>query len=143
MVIEALFIGLVVGFLYYELVGLSPGGVIAPGYLALFTAEPFRILFTLLVATVVWGIIELLSPRLILYGRRRLLLALLLGFSCKLALEAWIQPVAGITADLQSIGYMIPGLIANEMSRQKLLPTLFSLTVVTAVVAMILLLWWP
>ena len=140
MVIEALFIGLVVGFLYYELVGLSPGGVIAPGYLALFTAEPFRILSTLLVATAVWGIIELLSPRLILYGRRRLLLALLLGFSCKFAVEAWIQPAAGTTVDLQSIGYMIPGLIANEMSRQKPVPTLLSLTVVTAVVAMILLL---
>jgi poly-gamma-glutamate biosynthesis protein PgsC/CapC len=140
MVIEALFIGLVVGFLYYELVGLSPGGVIAPGYLALFTAEPFRILSTLLVATAVWGIIGLLSPRLILYGRRRLLLALLLGFSCKFAVDAWIQPAAGTAVDLQSIGYMIPGLIANEMWRQKPLPTLFSLTVVTAVVAMILLL---
>jgi poly-gamma-glutamate biosynthesis protein PgsC/CapC len=141
MIMEALFIGLVVGFLYYELVGLSPGGVIAPGYLALFTAEPFRILTTVLLATIVWGIIELLSPRLILYGRRRLLLALLLGFSCKLAVEAWILPVAGIAVDLQSIGYMIPGLIANEMSRQKPLPTLFSLTLVTALVAMILLLW--
>ncbi len=140
MVVEALFIGLVVGFLFYELAGYSPGGVVAPGYLALFIAEPDRIVVTVILSCVVWGLLHALSGYLILYGRRRLLLALLLGFCGTLAVERWIQPLGGIAMDLQSIGYIIPGLIAHEMVRQKVLPTLASLGIVTVLVAMILML---
>lgn len=39
--------------------------------------------------------------------------------------------------DLQSIGYIIPGLIANEMSRQKVIPTLLATGVVTLIVLLI------
>ncbi len=141
MIIEALFIGLVVGFLFYEWIGYSPGGVVAPGYLALFVTEPQRILVTVLLACIVWGILQILSGSLILYGRRRLLLALLLGFGATLAVELWVQPVGGIAIDVQSIGYIIPGLVAHEMVRQKVVPTLASLGIVTVVVALILMLW--
>lgn len=140
MVIEALFIGLVVGFLFYEVVGYSPGGVVAPGYLAVFVDEPSRILSTLVLAVLVWALLELFAARCVLYGRRRLLLALLLGFCGKIALEYWLQPAVGLSLDLQSIGYIVPGLIAHEMVRQKPLPTLASLGTVTAGVALILLL---
>jgi hypothetical protein len=34
LVIASIGIGIVVGFIFYELVGLSPGGVVVPGYLA-------------------------------------------------------------------------------------------------------------
>lgn len=138
MVIESLFIGLIVGFLFYELVGYSPGGVVAPGYLALFVGEPLRILTTVVLAVIVWSLLELLSARLIVYGRRRFLLALLLGFCGKFALDYWVQPAVGLTLDLQSIGYIIPGLIAHEMVRQRPFPTLASLGIVTSIVAMIL-----
>lgn len=141
MVIEALFIGLVVGFLFYEFVGYSPGGVVAPGYLALFVAEPHRIVVTVILSCVVWGVLRLLSSRLILYGRRHLLLSLLLGFCATRALEQWIQPLGGLALDLQSIGYIIPGLVAHEMARQHVVPTLASLGIVTGFVAMILMLW--
>jgi poly-gamma-glutamate biosynthesis protein PgsC/CapC len=115
--------------------------VIAPGYLALFVGEPGRIVSTLILALALWGLLELLSRRLILYGRRRLLLALLLGFCGKHLVEQWLLPGAGITLDLQTIGYLIPGLIANEMVRQKPLPTLAALVIVTSVVAMGMFLW--
>ena len=140
MVIEALFIGLVVGFVFYELAGYSPGGVVAPGYLALFVGEPERIAITVVLACLVWAVLRFLSAHLILYGRRRLLLALLLGFSATLGVERWVQPLGGIALDLQSIGYVIPGLIAQEMARQKMLPTLASLGIVTVLVALILML---
>jgi poly-gamma-glutamate biosynthesis protein PgsC/CapC len=141
MIMEALFVGLVVGFLFYEVIGYSPGGVVAPGYLALFVADPQRIVVTLLLACGVWGLLHVLSARLILYGRRRLLLALLLGFSATIAVERWIQPLGGLGVDIQSIGYIIPGLIGNEMVRQKVFPTLASLGIVTVLVALILMLW--
>lgn len=141
MVLEALFIGLVAGFVFYELVGYSPGGVVAPGYLALFVAEPHRIAVTVLLSCAVWGVLHVLSAHLILYGRRRLLLSLLLGFCATLAVERWIQPLGGLAIDLQSIGYIVPGLVAHEMVRQHVVPTLASLGIVTVFVAMILMLW--
>ena len=140
MIVEALFIGLVIGFLFYEATGVSPGGVIAPGYFALFVLQPERMLATIVVALLVWGVLELVSSRLILFGRRRLLLALLLGFSIKLLIEQWVLPVSGLALELQAIGYMIPGLVGNEMARQDLIPTLAALGSVTILVYLILLL---
>ena len=140
MVIEALFVGIVVGYLYYEMIGVSPGGVIAPGYFALFINQPDKIMMTIISSLIVWAGVQFLSKRLIIYGRRKLLLAILMGFFLKLVVEVWIQPIAILHIDLQSIGYIIPGLIANEMTRQKILPTLFSLGIVTILVYFILIL---
>jgi hypothetical protein len=42
--------------------------------------------------------------------------------------------------DLHSIGYIIPGLIANEMGRQKIVSTLLGLGIVTLIVFQISLL---
>lgn len=140
MVIESLLIGLIIGIIFYEIWGISPGGVITPGYFALFIHQPNRILVTVVLALVVWGLLEILSRHLILYGKRKFLLALLLGFCGKLLIEGFIQPMAFIHIDLLSVGYIIPGLIANEISRQNIVKTLAATGIVTVVVYLILLL---
>jgi poly-gamma-glutamate biosynthesis protein PgsC/CapC len=134
MVIETLFIGLIVGFIFYELTGISPGGVIAPGYFALYIHQPAKIVVTVIIALAVWGLLDYCSRNFIVYGRRKLLLALLLSFSLKIIVEQWIQPLPQVSFDIQSIGYIIPGLIANEMSRQRFIPTISALGIVTVVV---------
>jgi poly-gamma-glutamate biosynthesis protein PgsC/CapC len=131
MIVELFLIGLIAGFLFYEFVGISPGGVIAPAYFAMFVLQPGKIGMTLLLSLLVFLVIRLLSSRFILYGRRKLLLALVLSFLLKMGVDVFIQPMAITTIDLQSIGYIIPGLIANEMTRQRVLPTLLSLGIVT------------
>lgn len=131
MIIELFLIGLIVGFLFYEMVGISPGGVIAPAYFALYIYEPQRIIMTIVLSFLVLFLIKFLSKRLIIYGRRKLLLALLLSFVLKLVVDLYIQPISVIQIDMQSIGYIIPGLIANEMTRQSPVPTLLSLGIVT------------
>ena len=141
MIIESFFIGLIIGFLFYEIVGISPGGVIAPAYFALFIHQPGKIVVTVLIAVLVWLIILFLSRWLIIYGRRKLLIALILGFLLKLFFEFKLQPLTGFQIDLQSIGYIIPGLIANEMVRQKVLPTLAALGIVTVLIYLTLLLF--
>ena len=141
MIIESFFVGLIIGFLFYEIVGISPGGVIAPAYFALFIHQPGKIAVTIAIAVIVWLVIIFLSRRLIVYGRRKLLIALILGFLLKLLIEYKIQPVSGMQIDLQSIGYIIPGLIANEMVRQKALPTLAALGIVTILIYLILILF--
>ena len=49
------------------------------------------------------------------------------------------MPISGI--ELRSIGYIIPGLIANEMRRQGIFPTIYSLAIVSIIVRLILLLF--
>jgi poly-gamma-glutamate biosynthesis protein PgsC/CapC len=131
MITEIFLIGLVLGLLYYELVGISPGGVIAPAYFALYILQPQKIAMKLFLALIIFIIIKYLSQHLIIYGRRKLLLALLLSFVLKLCIDVYIQPLQTIQLDLQSIGYIIPGLVANEVTRQKITPTLLSLGIVT------------
>ncbi len=140
MIVELFLIGLITGFIFYEFVGVSPGGVIAPAYFALFIFQPDKILVTLVLSILIFYIIKFLSSRLIIYGRRKLLLALVLGFLLKLAIDLILQPMPLFRLDLQSIGYIIPGLIAHEMSRQKVVPTLLSLGIVTLITYQIALL---
>ncbi len=138
--IDIFLIGLVAGFVFYELTGVSAGGVVAPAYFAISIHEPGRLLVTVAIALAVCAGMRFLSERLILYGRRRLLLALLIGFIMKLALERGLQPQSLMSIDLQSIGYIIPGLVGNEMNRQGVVPTLFGLAIVTVFIHLITLL---
>lgn len=138
MITESLLIGLIIGLLFYELFEISPGGVISPGYFALFVNQPVRLITTLFVAIIVWGIIELLSRYLILYGKRKFLVALLTGFCCKILFDYLFFSVIETNIELASIGYIIPGLIANEMSRQSPAKTILSLGIVTSLVYLIL-----
>ncbi len=140
MLFEYFFIGLVVGFIFYEITGITAGGVVAPAYFALFVKEPNKIFVTLLIALLVWGVLKWLSSQLIIYGRRRLMLAMLIGFCIKMGIELWIQPNPFFTFNLQSIGYIIPGLIANEMERQGVIQTVSAVGIVTILIYLVFIL---
>lgn len=137
MIIQLFIIGLFVGFVFYELTGISPGGILVPAYFSMFIFDYQRILVTILLAVLVFLILRSLSSYLILYGRRKFLLAVVVSFFLKLLIETQIQPMGIMKLDLQSIGYIIPGLVANEMDRQKILPTLLSLGIVTLIILQI------
>lgn len=140
---ELFLVGLVVGFLYYEVTGYSPGGVVPPAYFALFIHQPGRVAVTVLLALVVFLAVRFLQSRTFLYGRRRLLTTLLLGFAAKWLLERWLAPALPTPFEVQAIGFVIPGLIANDMVRQKVVPTVLSVGIVMVLTALIgLLLGW-
>jgi hypothetical protein len=65
----------------------------------------------------------------------------LVSFLLKWLIEEMVikMPLSGV--ELRSIGYIIPGLIANEMSRQGIFPTIYSLAIVSILVRLILLLF--
>ena len=138
--IESIAVGLLVGFFFYEWMGLSPGGFVVPGYLALYLDRPLMILSTLAVSLLTYGVVQFLSRITILYGRRRFILMILVGFAFQ-----WLYRVVAIKTqflpvEIDTIGFIIPGLIANEMGRQRILPTLGSLAIVTVLVRLILIL---
>jgi len=141
MIYQVIGIGIMVSFAFYEIVGFSPGGIVVPGYVALFLDQPIRILVTLLVALLTYFVVKILSNYIILYGRRRFLAMVLVSFLLKWLIEEMIikMPIPGI--ELRSIGYIIPGLIANEMRRQGIFPTIYSLAIVSIFVRLILLLF--
>jgi len=138
MISEALLIGLIVGILFYELFDLSPGGIITPGYFALYIDQPVRIISTVIIALIVLVIIEYSAKYLILYGKRKFLLAILSGFLLKVILDYFIFPNISVGVEMQTIGFIIPGLIANEMFRQSPIKTICSLGIVTSITYLIL-----
>jgi poly-gamma-glutamate biosynthesis protein PgsC/CapC len=125
-VIETLFIGLVVSLVYAERTGLYPGGIIVPAYLAFSLNQPARLAATLAAALLALAAYKILARFFLLFGRRRFVLMLLLGGFWA---QAGLLLLAGIVpAPLEArvIGWVIPGLLANNLERQKPLPTLAS-----------------
>ena len=124
-------LGIFLSLILSETLGVTAGGIIVPGYIALYLHNPVQVLVTFLVAVIVWFIIQLLGKITFLYGKRRIVLALILGF-----FFGYIsRNVIFISQDIGSvavIGNIIPGLIANWMDRQGIVRTL-AVVVLTAV----------
>jgi poly-gamma-glutamate biosynthesis protein PgsC/CapC len=142
MIYQAIGIGIAIGFLFYELVGISPGGIVVPGYIALFINQPFRIIITVSIAILTYYIVLFLSNYLILYGKRRFLSMVLISFVMKWLLESFLFQLPVTSIELQSIGYIIPGLLANEMQRQGILITLLATAIVAILVRLTLYLFF-
>lgn len=128
---SSLFLGLVLALLYVELIGISPGGLIVPGYFALYLDQPWRPLATIAVAFLILALYRLVSNYFILFGRRRfvfmLLMGAVLGQLWGLALPHLFSEPVG----LRVIGWVVPGILASNLERQKILPTLASLILVS------------
>ncbi len=142
MILTAFGLAIVIGFIFFEISGLTAGGIIAPGYLALYLGEPLRILVTLLISTLTYGVVLLLSRFTILFGRRRFLLMILIGFLLRAAFDGLQVYLPETGFDLQAIGYIVPGLIANEFYRQGIGKTIMAIVIVTVPVFLILQIWY-
>jgi len=130
MIVETLLIGLVLALLWAEITDLSPGGIIVPGYFALYLDRPLRAAATLAVALLTLVIYRFLARRLILFGRRRFVLTVLVGAVLS---QAWLLVLPRLfdaPLELRVIGWVIPGILASSLARQKVLPTLASLAAV-------------
>jgi poly-gamma-glutamate biosynthesis protein PgsC/CapC len=130
MILETLLIGLVLALLWAEITDLSPGGIIVPGYFALYLDRPLRAAATLAVALLTLAITRFLARRLILFGRRRFVLMVLVGAVLS---QVWLLILPRLFAapvELRVIGWVIPGILASSLVRQKVLPTLASLAAV-------------
>ena len=110
-------IGMVLSILATETLGVTAGGIIVPGYIALYIHEPFKIIITFSVSLLVLFIIRFLSNYIFIYGKRRLVLSLILGFFFGYLSKIYLD------SDLSSIGNIIPGLLASWMDRQGVIRT--------------------
>jgi poly-gamma-glutamate biosynthesis protein PgsC/CapC len=134
----ALIIGVAVSLLLTELVGLSPGGIIVPGYVALLLDRPAALLGFLLVAAASYGILLALGTRLMLYGSRRFAVAVLAGLTLSVGAQ-WVSPMLAPTyVEWAGLGFIVPGLLAHQFDRQGVLPTLIMLAIAAPLIRLIL-----
>jgi len=130
MVEIAIGIGIVLSLVLTESVGVTAGGVIVPGYIALYLHEPLKVISTFGISLLVFLIVWILSKFMMIYGKRRLVLCLLLGFFLGYLSKLYLRfPVSNL--DLSVIGNIIPGLIASWMDRQGVVRTI-SVVLITA-----------
>ena len=135
----AIALSTVLSFFSGECLGLLSGGMISGGYLALYIQSPLRLASTLCCAFAVYLIVLLLQKIVIIYGRRRFMACILLSFSYVILLLK-IIPTLNIPFDIRAVGYIIPGLIANDMLKQGVVKTLLSLSLVTLLTKILMLL---
>ena len=125
-------IGMVLSLFLTETLGVTAGGIIVPGYIAMNLESPERLVITFGISIITFLIIKLLSKFIMVYGKRRLVLALLIGFLLGYLSRSENMITAGLgTTDFIVIGNIIPGLIANWMDRQGVLRTI-STVLITA-----------
>jgi gamma-polyglutamate biosynthesis protein CapC len=130
---ELLFIGLILSLIFIAITGYYPGGIIVPGYLAIFVTQPARLAGTLAAALLTAILYKLAARHLILFGKRRFVFLILLGATFSLSLTILTPSLFPGTIDYRVIGLVIPGLIAGNFERQGIAITTASLAIVTAV----------
>ncbi len=141
MVEEAIGLGLAISLVFSETLGLAAGGMVVPGYLALMIHEPLRIVGTVAVSLLTLGTLKLLSRYALVYGRRRIVVAVLIGFIYgALSRDLLVFKLHDLPVDLRTIGFVIPGLIANWMERQGVVQTVCVMTTTAVLVRLLLML---
>ncbi|MFV0497144.1 MAG: poly-gamma-glutamate biosynthesis protein PgsC [Candidatus Fimivivens sp.] len=127
-------LGIIVSLIYTELTGLSPAGLIVPGYFVLCLQNPTRIIYTMGIVLLSFLGVKLLNRFTILYGRRQFAVLILLSF----ALNYIIVYFRLIPDNPGIIGSLIPGIIANEFIKQGVIKSSVSLIIVTSILALVL-----
>lgn len=127
-------LGLFYGFIFFEITGIVAGGLVTPGYFALYFDTPTLIAESIFFAIVTFIIIRIISMISVLYGRRKFIISVLIAFSLQWSTGTFIWGAELAETRIDSLGYIIPGLIAHEMERQGIGKTLLLLFVVSCLV---------
>ncbi len=136
----ALIVGVVVSIVFYERVQLTTGGAIVPAYLAMFIAAPVLIAVTIAIGYLTYVIVSVvIAKRWILYGRRKFEVEMLVGLaliSVGTGLAVLLSGRHPLFLYLTGIGFLIPGVLAHDMFRQRPSRTLLAVMITTVIVAL-------
>lgn len=140
MVELAIALGIAFNLIFTELFGLTSAGLVVPGYLALYLDQPSRLAATLILSLTTWALVQHGLCRLIvLYGRRRLGVTVLVGFLLNALLNWALRGLPPQPLDVRIIGHIVPGLIANEIMSQGIITTLATTLLIAGLVRLLLL----
>lgn len=139
MLIEAIGIGMFLSLILTETIGLAAGGIVVPGYIALVLHHPIQVISTIIVGLITYLIVKFISFYIIIYGRRLLIVSILVGYV--IAYFTKISPMVSLDAlsiNIETVGFVIPGLIAYWIARQGVIPTLSAMIIVASLVRLII-----
>jgi poly-gamma-glutamate biosynthesis protein PgsC/CapC len=130
-------VGVMISVVFYERAQLTTGGAIVPAYLALSVTRPLAVVVTVGVGYLTHLIVQKgISTRRILYGRAKfeaeVLVGLTLIMTCTVVahLLGRLDPVL---LALAGIGFLVPGIIAHDMGRQRPARTVVAIGATTAI----------
>jgi gamma-polyglutamate biosynthesis protein CapC len=137
----AITIGLILSLLSYEVFGLAAGGIVVPGYIALQLTNPEKLLGILIISLLTFLIIKVIGKYTLIYGRRQMVICLLIGCLLAIFSRQFLSFEIGSTAlELQAVGWVIPGLIAHWFGKQGVFKTVSVIFVSSVMVRLILIL---
>jgi len=163
----AIGLGMIISLILTESVGVTAGGLIVPGYIALYLHNPYAVSFTFFISLLSLLILNLLSRYIIIYGKRRLVFCIILSFTIgsiirdvpiyfitykpddyfifsglihqlNVALYDFNKLLSSYSGEMIYIGWLIPGLIASWMDRQGVLPTISTILIISCFINLIL-----
>ena len=139
MVQQAIGLGLVLSLIFSEIFGLAAGGMVVPGYLAMNIQHPAKVLGTIFVSLATYGLVRFLSNFMFIYGRRRTVITVLIGFVLGwLSRFYLVWHVSDIHVEMRAIGSVVPGLIATWMERQGVVATIATMIIVAVLIRLIM-----
>ena len=120
----AIIIGTVISLLVDEFLGIQCGGLIVPGYLAMVCDDIPCVLLVFAISFIVYVIVNYLLPKfMVLFGKRKVAITLILGISLKLGAELLFPLLPFATVAFRGVGAITPSLLANTYSKQGILYT--------------------
>ncbi|MDN3357194.1 poly-gamma-glutamate biosynthesis protein PgsC/CapC [Actinomadura sp. DC4] len=131
--------GLLGALICYLLTNLSPGGLIVPGWLALTVVEwPKTLIIGVLTTAVTYAVMKVLRRHAILYGKRLFAATVLVAVLIEVALFLTLRGRLPGFFPHNTLGLVVPGLIAYQIDKQRVLPTVVSLVSVAAATCVML-----
>lgn len=131
-------LGILVSIIFYEWTEISPGGVIVPGYIALFLDNPKRIVTTVMLSILTYATVRLLSKYIVIYGRRKFSVFIIVSFLIRFIIGNFLGVLDFPISTALIIGYLIPGIIALDMDRQGIIKTLSAMFIVAFVLKIVM-----
>lgn len=135
---NVIILGILISIIFYEITNISPGGIIVPALMVLYINQVDRMIYTVIVAIITYLIIKLISKYVIVFGKRRFALLIIVSLVVNVILQFLLKSFSIYLLNISIIGYTIAGLIANDFCKQGVKKTLPSLVIVICIIELIL-----
>ncbi|WP_101842416.1 poly-gamma-glutamate biosynthesis protein PgsC [Halobacillus sp. Marseille-P3879] len=132
----ALVAGIVLSLFYTEKTGVLPAGLVVPGYIAMLFTFPVSVAVVFMISFITYLIVmKVIAKFTILYGRRKFTAMLTVGIVLKIVFDMAVPGYStpDVVDGMMAIGVIIPGLIANTIQKQGVLPTTASTLLLSGV----------
>jgi poly-gamma-glutamate biosynthesis protein PgsC/CapC len=135
-------LGIFISIMIYERWQLMGGAAVVAGYLGIFIDRPLYIIVTLGLAILTYLIMRyVLSPRKFLYGRTRLVVMIMIGLTLQLLtglIAFTTRQQAPWLVGLYGIGFVLPGLITQDIERQGIAKTTITVLITSSITYILL-----